>query len=127
MKECKPLMLGSCHAMRKEHVLAVEWYPKGAEAGLPRAMFNLGNALDKGEGVAAPDHAAVAGWYKRAADGGNVAAAMNLCAMYMVGRGRAAPDYAWLVILHISDSRFLILKVSCDVASIVCPALGRHA
>ena len=82
-------MLGSCHAMRKEHILAVEWYTKGAEAGLPQAMFNLGCALDKGEGVAAPGHPAAADWYRRAADEGNAAAAMNLCAMYTVGRGRA--------------------------------------
>jgi len=39
--------LGNIHHDRKERVLAVEWYTKGAEAGLPRAMFNLGALLDK--------------------------------------------------------------------------------
>jgi len=50
--------LGCIHAERKEHERAVEWYEKGAEAGLPNAMYNLGVALDTGEGVAAPDYPA---------------------------------------------------------------------
>jgi TPR repeat protein len=74
----------------------VEWYIKGAEAGLPRAMFSLALCLDKGEGVAAPDPAAAAGWYRRAAnaevDTGNPAnglAAITLSYSYLTGRGRA--------------------------------------
>jgi hypothetical protein len=91
--------LGSVHEARKELQEAVEWYTKGAEAGLPRAMFNLGLLLDKGEGMAAPDYPAVAGWYRRAADAGHRAAASNLSTMYQVGHGRAcqmvlaAPSY----------------------------------
>jgi len=38
-------------------------YTKGAEAELPRAMFDLACALDRGEGVAA-DYPAAAGWHK---------------------------------------------------------------
>ena len=57
--------LGCIHAVRKEHERAVEWYKKGAEAGLPNALYNLGNALDAGEGVAAPDYRAAAGWYRQ--------------------------------------------------------------
>ena len=67
----------------------MEWYKKGAEAGLPDAMYNLGYALDTGEGVAAPDHPAAADWYRRAADAGVGEAAGNLASMYSVGRGRA--------------------------------------
>ena len=40
-------VLGSIYHVRKEHEQAVEWYTKGAEAGLPRAMFDLGTMLDK--------------------------------------------------------------------------------
>jgi len=39
-------------------------YTMGAEAGDPKAMFNLGTCLDEGKGVAAPDHLAAAGWYR---------------------------------------------------------------
>jgi TPR repeat protein len=34
--------LGSVHDAWKEYEQAVEWYTKGAEAGLPDAMFDLG-------------------------------------------------------------------------------------
>ena len=69
--------------------MAVKWYTKGAEAGLPRAMWNLGLCLDQGVGVAAPDSPAAADWYMRAADAGDGEAAGSLSNMYSVGRGRA--------------------------------------
>jgi TPR repeat protein len=56
----------------------MEWYTKGAEAGLPQAMFNLATSLDKGQGVAAPDYPAAANWYRRAADAGDEDAPVNL-------------------------------------------------
>ena len=80
--------LGGIHHERKEYELAVEWYTMGAEAGLPKARFNLGLMLDLGEGVAAPDYPAAADWYY-AAVAGNASAANNLSQMYNVGRGRA--------------------------------------
>jgi len=81
--------LGNIHQSRKEDTLAVEWYTKAAEAGLPRAMYMLG------EGMAAPDHTAAASWYRRAVyvGGGHLGvggSAVNLCDMYTVGRGRAS-------------------------------------
>jgi TPR repeat protein len=79
--------LGTLHHERTEHEQAVGWYMKGAEAGLPKAMYNLGCHLHKGEGVAAPDHPAAADWYRRAADAGYGPAAVNLQTMYTVGRG----------------------------------------
>jgi len=82
--------LGSVHVVWKDHERAVEWYTKGAEAGLPTAMFNLGYSLEAGEGVEAPDFPAAADWYRRAADAGAGDAACNLRAMYTVGRGRAS-------------------------------------
>ena len=91
--------LGYIHDERREHEQAVEWFTKGAEAGLPRAAFNLGNMLDNGEGVAAPDYPAAAVWYRRAADAGDGSAANNLSHMYTVGLA----DNACLVILHMLD------------------------
>ena len=64
-------LLGLLHRERKEHERAAEWYTKGAEAGLPQAMFQLGFHLDNSEGVSQPDHPAAAGWYRRAADAGH--------------------------------------------------------
>jgi len=80
--------LGRMHHARKEHVQAVEWFTKGADAGLPTAMFVLGCFLDNGEGVAAQDYPAAAGWYRRAAQAGHGDAANNLSTMYIDGRGR---------------------------------------
>ena len=73
-----------------EYEQAVEWFTKGAEAGLPEAMFNLGSCLDQGKGLAAPDYLAAENWYRRAADAGHKYAAWNLSNMFSVGRGRAS-------------------------------------
>jgi len=81
--------LGLLHHQLKEHEHTVEWYTKAAEAGLPKAMYDLGVCLHKGEGLAAPDYAAAADWYLRGADAGHAGAANNLAAMYILGRGRA--------------------------------------
>ena len=81
--------LGQEHDKRNEHEQATEWYTKGAEAGLPTAMFSLGWRLDTGEGSAAPDYPAAVGWYTSAAEAGDGKAALNLATMYSVGRGRA--------------------------------------
>jgi len=81
--------LGVVHYAWNEHEEAVKWYTKGADAGLPKAMLNLGCRLDQGEGVAAPDYPAAADWYRRAAEAGDGAAANNLAGMYYIGRGRA--------------------------------------
>jgi len=78
--------LGSVHDAWKEHEKAAEWYTKGAEAGLPRAMHCLGCCYDLGEGVAL-DYQAAVGWYRRAAEAGHGAASAELAAMYNVGRG----------------------------------------
>jgi len=78
--------LGETHGDRKEHEKAFLWTTKGAETGLPKAMFNLGVCLYQGVGVA-PDYPAAAGWYRCAADAGFGVAAGNLSTMYTVGRG----------------------------------------
>jgi hypothetical protein len=88
--------LGSIHCARNEHEQGVEWFTKGAEAGLPGAMSRLGCCLDWGKGVAAPDYPAAVDWYRRAASAGDPSAAVNLSHMYAVGRGRALSDNAWI-------------------------------
>ena len=77
------------HYKRCEYEQAVGWFTKGAGAGLPKAVFNLGCCHDKGQGVAAPDVSAAVDWYKRAAAAGHGAAARNLSMMYTIGRGTA--------------------------------------
>ena len=116
--------LGQIHRVRKEDEQAVAWFTKGAEAGLPKAMYSLGFYLAKGQGVAAPDYPAVAGWYRRAADAGSAEAALNLSYMYAVGCGRA-----WHFMPATSsptslDPHFLRRKAFYDVASNTCQALG---
>ena len=37
--------LGAVHFLWNEHEEAVRWYTKSAEAGLPKAMFNLGRVV----------------------------------------------------------------------------------
>jgi len=84
------LLLGEMYHARKEFIPALEWTTKAAEAGLPKAMYNLGTILEQGgEGMVAQDLPAAADWYRRAADAGREDAAMNLCIMYTLGRGWA--------------------------------------
>ena len=80
--------LGSIYYAREEREHAVAWFTKGAVAGLPQAMYNLGSCLDQGQGMAAPDHPAAADWYRRAADAGDGRAAMKLARSAAVGPGR---------------------------------------
>ena len=93
--------VGRIHDVRKDHKQAVEWYSKGAEAGLPKAMFGIGCCLEEGKGVAAPDHLAAVVWYRRAADAGHAFAAANLGQMYSLGRG-----WAWHVMPATSSATF---------------------
>jgi TPR repeat protein len=39
--------LGCIHHVREEYEQAAKWFTKGAEAGLPKAMFYLGIMLEK--------------------------------------------------------------------------------
>ena len=116
--------LGDLYRERKEHERAVEWYTNAAEAGLPRAMFDLGVCLDQGEGVAAPDYSAAADWYMRAADAGDGVAAKNVFNMYTLGHGRA-----WQIMPATSATFWSLVSLfymaTRDAASIICQALGR--
>jgi TPR repeat protein len=81
--------LGAFHKEHGERELAVSWFTKAAEAGVPQIMYTLGNYLEKVEGVRTPDYPAAAHWYRRAADADYAGAAMALSNMYTLGRGRA--------------------------------------
>jgi TPR repeat protein len=96
--------LGDIHYARKEYEQEVAWLTRGAEAGLPRAMYNLGLSLDQGQGVAGPFYPAAADWYRRAADAGFGLAAQNLSSMYQVGRG-----WAWQIMPATSSPLFWCL------------------
>ena len=91
--------LGSIHRVRMEREQAMQFFTKGAEAGLPQAMFNVGTMIECAKGVGAPDYPAAADWYRRAADAGEGNAANNLCQMYTVGRG-----WAWQIMSATSSS-----------------------
>jgi len=126
--------LGSIHNIRKEHERAVEWLTKGAEAGLPMAMFNLGACLDQGQGVAAPDYPAAAGCYRRAANAGDASAAGNLAGMYEIGRGRGVIDNKHLTDVEsstrVSTSVHAKGKSCSDLARVLVlndPPPRRHA
>jgi hypothetical protein len=82
-------MLESIYHDWKEYEQALKWATKGAEAGLPKAMFILGCRLNAGEGTAPPEYQAAADWYRCAADAGCGSAAQNLSKMYLIGRGWA--------------------------------------
>ena len=95
--------LGRMYDNREEHEQAVQWFTKGAEAGLPEAMFSLGCCLDMGEGVAAPDYPAAAGWYRRAVDAGGGGAAANLASNLAVNCRRCR---AWQTVPATSSATF---------------------
>lgn len=64
-------------------------YRKAAEAGAPRAQYNLGVLYAEGRGVAA-DYQQAFAWFERAAKQGLANAQYNLAVMYERGTGVAA-------------------------------------
>jgi FOG: TPR repeat, SEL1 subfamily len=70
----------------KDDAQALIWFRKAANQGEAVALFNLGLAYDKGDGVP-KDSAQAAVWYRKAADKGNVFAQINLGSMYTRGEG----------------------------------------
>eukprot|EP00729_Bicosta_minor_P007499 gene7499-biopygen19922 len=72
--------------VEKDHVEAVKWYRKSAEAGEVGAQFNFGLMYAKGEGVE-QDHVEAAKWYRKSAEAELVDAQYNLGIMYSNGIG----------------------------------------
>ena len=70
----------------KDAVLAVKWFRRSAEQGLPEAQYNLGMKYFRGEGL--PNDAVLAvKWFRNAAEQGLVIAQSILGLMYARGEG----------------------------------------
>lgn len=67
---------------------AFELYQKAAELGLPQALFELGNAYEKGyHGIVEANIVKAIEYYKEGAQAGNCDCLNSLGAMYMYGKG----------------------------------------
>ncbi|MGN0346192.1 MAG: tetratricopeptide repeat protein [Lachnospiraceae bacterium] len=64
-----------------DSVVAGEWFERGAEAGDPSAMFNLGELYFNGDGVE-QDYDIAEQWFRRAAELGNESAQYYLDEYY---------------------------------------------
>lgn len=63
--------------MTQDLVTAKYWWTKAAEAGDPYAMCRLGECLEKGYGIAAPNYEDAFKWYRLASQNGNEEATEN--------------------------------------------------
>ena len=72
--------------VKQNHVEAVKWYRKSAEAGYAAAQFSLGNMYDDGKGVT-QDHVKAVKWFRKSAEAGFAMAQYNLGCMYDTGNG----------------------------------------
>eukprot|EP00729_Bicosta_minor_P017662 gene17662-biopygen9417 len=77
---------GTGEGVEKDHVEAVKWYRKAAEAGFADAQYNLGNMHRTGFGVE-QDHVEAAKWFRKAAEAGHAMAQFNLGYKYDNGKG----------------------------------------
>ena len=84
----------------KDPAKARLWAERAAQAGVPKAMYNLGLFLFDGKG-GPPDLPAAAAWFRKAADLGLGDAQYNLARLYENGYGvqqNAAQAYTWYMI-----------------------------
>ena len=84
----------------KDPAKARLWAERAAQAGVPKAMYNLGLFLFDGKG-GPPDLPAAAAWFRKAADLGLGDAQYNLARLYENGYGvqqNAAQAYTWYLI-----------------------------
>ena len=84
----------------KDPAKARLWAERAAQAGVPKAMYNLGLFLFDGKG-GPPDLPAAAAWFRKAADLGLVDAQYNLARLYENGYGvqqNAGQAYTWYLI-----------------------------
>ena len=65
------------------------WYQKGAAAGSPDAMYNIGFAYYSGQGVA-KDYQQAMAWYLKSANAGFPLAMEQIAYLYTDGLGVAA-------------------------------------
>lgn len=84
----------------KDPAKARLWAERAAQAGVPKAMYNLGLFLFDGKG-GPPDLPAAAAWFRKAADLGLGDAQYNLARLYENGYGvqqNAGQAYTWYLI-----------------------------
>eukprot|EP00729_Bicosta_minor_P032742 gene32742-biopygen5792 len=72
--------------VEQDHIEAVKWYRKSAEAGNADGQYNLGIIYGNGEGVE-QDYVEAAKWYRKSAEAGFAQAQYNLGNMYRKGEG----------------------------------------
>jgi TPR repeat protein len=77
----------------EDYTMALEWYEKAANAGVPRAMSELGALYDEGE-VVPRDYAKAHEWFEKAADKGDTTAMVELGRRYESGDRGVPQDYA---------------------------------
>lgn len=76
------------YGVTQNYQKAFELYQKAAELGLPQALFELGNAYEKGyHGIVEADIVKAVEYYKKGAEAGNCDCLNSLGAMYMYGKG----------------------------------------
>eukprot|EP00729_Bicosta_minor_P016507 gene16507-biopygen27206 len=85
------IMYRNGEGVEQDHVEAVTWYRKSAEAGDETAQYNLGNMYHDGKGVE-QDHVEAATWFRKSAEAGNAMAQYNLGIMYRNGEGVEQDD-----------------------------------
>lgn len=78
--------------VEKDLKQAIGLFEQGVEAGEPSAMFAIGVAFDRGEGLPR-DEAAAVHWYQRASDLGFMEAHLWLAHMISSGRGGISPSW----------------------------------
>ncbi len=66
---------------KRRFTAAFEWFHRGAQAGNPHCMLNVGYLFDEGIGTATDKHSALF-WYKKAWQRHEVAAATNIAILY---------------------------------------------
>eukprot|EP00729_Bicosta_minor_P033011 gene33011-biopygen12776 len=72
--------------VKQDHVEAVKWHRKSAEAGYAAAQHNLGIMYDNGKGVG-QDQVEAAKWFRKSAEAGFAMAQYNLGDIYDNGNG----------------------------------------
>lgn len=86
--------------VKQNLVVALDYYKKAAEAGLPAAMSRLGVCYANGEGGQRDDYIAFS-WFRKAADKGDYLGQCNFVIGLLTGRGTRR---------DVAQAKFLMLK-----------------
>ena len=111
--------LGTCYyngkGVTRNPERAFELYKKSADMMFPMAIFEVGNAYEKGfDGVVEPDYKKAIEYYEKGIELGNADCMNNLAMMYMVGKGvRKNRKKAYKLFLEAAD---LSEDAKCNLA-----------